>query len=215
MLRLHLILTLLLTAGLAHAGQIYHWTDEDGVAHYSQTPPADATVPVETREVTTSTPDDYDPDEYEYSVMNQAERIHAEWAALAEEREKEREARREARRATEERLAYESYDRREDRYGWRYGREVHYPVVHPPARRSGPAARYAVTSSGNWTNSASGANRRPTASTPPATGSASSRRVRWRSRNALLLPPRSPSFLAALRGYPSCSRQKVAAMDTP
>lgn len=141
--RFHLIAALLFAAGLAHAGQIYHWVDEDGVAHYSQTPPADASVPVETREVTTSTPDDYDPDEYEYSVMNQAERIHAEWAALAEEREKEQEARRQARQAAQARPAYESHDRREDRYGWRYGRDgYYYPVAHPrPPFRPGPKVR--------------------------------------------------------------------------
>ncbi|WP_405227023.1 DUF4124 domain-containing protein [Lentisalinibacter sediminis] len=142
MFRIHLIPALLLAAGLAHAGQIYHWVDEDGVAHYSQTPPAEAAVPVETREITTSTPDDYDPDDYEYSVMNQAARIHAEWAALAEERAKEQEARREARRAAQEHLAHESYERREDRYGWRYGREVYYPVVHPrPPHRPGHKVR--------------------------------------------------------------------------
>jgi len=134
--RIHLIATLLLAAGLAHAGQIYHWVDEEGVPHYSQTPPADVAVPVETREVATSTPDDYDPDDYEYSVMNQAARIHAEWTALAEERAKEQEAQREARRAAHERLADESYERREDRYGRRYGRAVYYPPAHlrPPFR---------------------------------------------------------------------------------
>ncbi len=138
MFRIHLIPALLLAAGLAHGGEIYHWVDEDGVAHYSQTPPADATAAVETREVSASTPDDYDPDDYEYSVMNQAARIHAEWAALAQERAQERQARREARRAEQERRAYqslasESYERG---YGWRYGREIYYPVAHrrPPYR---------------------------------------------------------------------------------
>ena len=141
MRRVHLIPIFLLAAGLAHAGDIYHWVDEDGVPHYSQTPPADADVPVETRELATSTPDDYDPHEYEYSVMNQAERIHTEWAALAEQRAAEREARREeARRRERDREAYEQYER--DRYGWRYGREVWYPSVHPrPPLRPGYKVR--------------------------------------------------------------------------
>lgn len=144
MRRTRLIPILLLSGGLAHAGDIYHWVDEDGVPHYSQTPPADASVPVESRRIAASTPDDYDPDEYEYSVMNQAERIHAEWAALAAdkaaEQAAEREARREARRQERERQAYESYER--DRYGWRYGRDFWYPSVHPrPPLRPGYKVR--------------------------------------------------------------------------
>ena len=137
--RLHLVPFLLLAAGLAHAAEIYHWVDEDGIAHYSQTPPADAAVEVETRQLDASTPQDYDPDEYEYSVMNQAERIHAEWAELMAAREAERDARREAER---ERRAYER--RYPERYGWRYGREIHYPGLHsrPPLRPGHQVRRY-------------------------------------------------------------------------
>jgi len=132
-----LIIVLLLATALAHAGEIYHWVDEDGVPHYSQTPPTDADVPVESRELDTSTPEDYDPDADEYSVMNQAARIHAEWAALAEQRAAERETRR------EERRAQASYDPGYDeRRGWRYGREVWYPPVHPrPPLRPGYKVR--------------------------------------------------------------------------
>jgi len=138
--RIHLFSILLLAAGLAHATDIYYWVDADGIPHFSQTPPADATVPVESREVETSTPDDYDPDEYEYSVMNQAERIHAEWAALAQQRTEEREARRAARSQERERQVYERDG--QDRYGWRYGREVWYPSVHPrPPLRPGYKVR--------------------------------------------------------------------------
>jgi len=41
-------------------------------------------------------------------------------------------------------------------------------------------------------------------------GPSGGRAFKWEGLQA-----RFPSFLAALRGYPSCSRQKVAAMDTP
>jgi len=135
--RIHLVPLLLLAAGLAHAAEIYHWVDEEGVAHYSQTPPpADAAVEVETRQFDASTPEDYDPREYEYSVMNQAQRIHAEWAELMAAQEAEQEAR----EAERERRAYER--RYPERYGWRYGRDVYYPGVHPrPPVRPGHKVR--------------------------------------------------------------------------
>lgn len=143
--RLHpplLIPALLLAAGLANAGDIYHWVDDEGVAHYSQFPPPEESgVEVETRSLEASTPEDYDPVEDEYSVLNQAGRIHAEWRAIAEAREA-REERRAAERE-ERRRRMDDERRPPDDYGWRYGRSVFYPSLlpHRPPWRPGHRVR--------------------------------------------------------------------------
>jgi hypothetical protein len=138
-----LISFLVFGAAVAGAGEVYHWVDEDGVAHFSQLPPpAAAAGEFEKREMAASTPDDYDPREDEYSVLNQAERIHAEWSALEEERRARRQSRPETPAVRPAEGPYE--ERYEEGYeGWRYGREYPYPVVlpHRPPIRPGHRIR--------------------------------------------------------------------------
>src|SRR6056297_1654314 len=95
------------------------------------------------------------------------------------------------------------------------------------AREESRAATPTALQCTNWTwtappppasSSATGTSRAPCCTGPrkaPTTAGKSCRRafrpdLMWEGLQARLL-----SFLAALRGYPSCSRQKVAAMDTP
>jgi len=92
------VLLLSACAASANASEIYQWTDEDGVLHFSDTVPGDGAV-VTTLRVQASNPRDYDPLEDPYSIRNQAERTNATWAEL----EKAREAREEKRREEAER----------------------------------------------------------------------------------------------------------------
>ena len=73
-------------AASANASEIYRWTDEDGVAHFSDTRPEDGAVITALR-VQDMNPPDYDPVEDPYSIRNQAERTNALWAELEMARE--------------------------------------------------------------------------------------------------------------------------------
>ena len=94
----------LLSAGTAVATtpEIYQWTDEDGVAHFSDTAPENEAV-VTTVRVQATNPPDYDPVEDPYSIRNQAERTNATWTELEKAREERQEKRREV---TERYLRY-------------------------------------------------------------------------------------------------------------
>ena len=74
----------LLASQQAVAVTVYQWTDEEGVVHYSDTPPSDEEV---TSEVNDFVLFDYEGDEVvgdEYSIVNQLERM-TEWRRQAEE----------------------------------------------------------------------------------------------------------------------------------
>ena len=74
-LRAILCSLLLPLPAVAAADTVYTWTDADGVAHFSETPPADAVL--ETRRIEIETPPGIQSavdDEY-FSVINQAERM--------------------------------------------------------------------------------------------------------------------------------------------
>ncbi len=178
-----LLVALLLGASAAGAAEIYHWVDEDGVAHFSQLPPpATVSADVESREIPVSTPADYDPHEDEYSVLNQAERIHAEWSAL----EQERLARREPRpRTPEPDVAERRYA--DDYDGWRYGRDYLYPVVlpnRPPLRPGHRVRRHQyrqLDDAGLWDES------------PAYSINSGGHRQRVEASRELPLPPRRPA----------------------
>lgn len=80
---------MLLTSATVLAGDVYHWVDEDGVAHYSQWPPQEGEQETTRIGLSRSGMGDYDPTEDPYSVLNQAQRIHAFWTQLRQRREAE------------------------------------------------------------------------------------------------------------------------------
>lgn len=93
---------LLLTGSAAWAGNVYSWTDADGVTHFSETPPGQAGIESTVREleaapaVTLPSADDY------YSVANQAARMEARRLEQARQRAEILRAEAEARRADAE-----------------------------------------------------------------------------------------------------------------
>ena len=78
------------------ATEIYHWVDENGVSHYTQSAPPGDVAGVSQMNLEDTTPPDYDPEEDRYGVEAQAERM----AALREEMTEKREAQRERQRNT-------------------------------------------------------------------------------------------------------------------
>lgn len=76
------------------ATEIYHWVDENGVSHYSQSAPAGSPDGVKTMTLDDTAPPDYDPAEDRYGVAAQAERM----ALLRKEMDEKREAERDRRR---------------------------------------------------------------------------------------------------------------------
>lgn len=75
----------------AVAGQVYHWVDADGVAHFSQSPPA-ARDDVETLEIDGSRPASYDPEEDIYNVAAQQEAMQELRDRMAESRKNRQQA---------------------------------------------------------------------------------------------------------------------------
>ena len=76
----------------AVAGEIYRWVGDDGVVHYSDTKPRDEER-FATLDIPDTRPQDYDPTEDPYSVINQARRLNEAWTELDKARQ-EREERR-------------------------------------------------------------------------------------------------------------------------
>jgi len=76
------LVVLACAAAPAAAAEVYRWVDDEGVVHYSQWAPESQQEELATIDVPVSTPDDYDPDEDPYSVLNQAARIHETYSAL-------------------------------------------------------------------------------------------------------------------------------------
>lgn len=68
------------------ANEIYHWVDDQGVNHYSQSPPPSASSEVQTLNVDGSQPASFDPNEDRYHVAAQAEATQAVRDKLAENR---------------------------------------------------------------------------------------------------------------------------------
>jgi len=77
----------------ANASEIYQWTDEDGVVHFSDITPENGAVVITLRIQATNAPG-YDPIDERYSIHNQAERTNAAWTELEKAREEREEKRR-------------------------------------------------------------------------------------------------------------------------
>lgn len=83
-----------ISTGFAY--EVYHWVDENGVAHYSQDKPADSVQGVTKLQLEDSSPADFDPTEDRYGVEQQAERM----AELRDSMDERRDAARERRQST-------------------------------------------------------------------------------------------------------------------
>ena len=81
--------------GIVHATEIYRWTDENGVVHFSQTAPPPAQDGVSQLSLADDRPSSYDPDEDIFGVAEQEARMQA----LREEREQKRQERLERQQA--------------------------------------------------------------------------------------------------------------------
>lgn len=75
------------------AGPIYHWVDDDGVHHYTESPPPEKSDEVSTVAVDDTLPQDYEPDQDIYNVAQTTERTQAIREDMEEKREKSREDR--------------------------------------------------------------------------------------------------------------------------
>jgi len=69
----------------AMAGKVYQWTDEEGVVHFSDVPPADATT-TDMREINIDILVDENADPDEFSIINQADRMAERRRQTTEER---------------------------------------------------------------------------------------------------------------------------------
>jgi len=78
------------------ATEVYHWVDEDGVSHYSQSAPGADVAGVSKMILEDTTPPDYDPEEDRYGVKAQAELMASLREEIAEKREAQRERERNA-----------------------------------------------------------------------------------------------------------------------
>jgi hypothetical protein len=73
---------------VAEGTEVYHWVDENGVSHFTQSAPSGEVSGVKKMTVEDTAPPGYDPDEDRYGVAQQQERM----AALRDEMKEKREA---------------------------------------------------------------------------------------------------------------------------
>lgn len=109
-----------------HATEIYRWTDENGVVHFSQTPPPSESE-VSKLALRDTRPADYDPEADIYGVAEQQERMKA----LREEREKKR----------QERLARQSQPSPQPVIQYRERDYFNYPIYGYPGNYPRPPYR--------------------------------------------------------------------------
>ena len=121
-----IIWILFLVVAPAPGSEIFHWVDEDGIGHFSDWVPKDSSAEVSKLIVSDSNPPDYDPSEDQNSVLGQAERINARWAALNEKQEERRKQRLER---EEQRLQTVVYDYPYYNDSYFYYRPVHGPGI--------------------------------------------------------------------------------------
>ncbi len=126
-----------LLPGAAGAFEIYTWVDDEGVVHYSESAPEKPTAtPVETLHIASTNSPDYDPDDYHWSILNQAERIGEQWSAIREQTaEREAQARAAAAEARISELERQLADRdaayRDHATRTFYGPYAFFPNRHP------------------------------------------------------------------------------------
>ncbi len=125
------ILATLLIAGICAnpslADEVFRWTDDEGVVHFSQWAPKH-TSGVTTLNTASSNAADYDPESDPYSIQNQAVRMNETWSKI-EERKAERRKRREEAEERMARLQPPTYDY--PTYSYSYYR----PIVRSPIYR--------------------------------------------------------------------------------
>ena len=111
----------------ARAPDIFHWTDENGVVHFSQWAP-DNVANISTLVVSGGNPTGYDPLQDPYSVRNQAERVKATWKALEERKEERLKRKRETQKAF---AAYDPAQRPYDPYAHSSLFAFYSPIYRP------------------------------------------------------------------------------------
>jgi hypothetical protein len=113
------------------AGEVFKWTDDEGVVHFSQWAPKH-TAGVTTLITASSNAADYDPGSDPYSIQNQAVRMNETWSKI-EARKAERRKRREEAEERMTRLQPPTYDY--PAYSYPYYRSIYrrsiYRPVHP------------------------------------------------------------------------------------
>ena len=87
-----MILGLLLSPTSLFANSIFHWVDENGVHHYTESPPPSDIRDVSQVAIEDTRSSDYEPGQDIYNVAEQQERMLAIREERAEKREKYREA---------------------------------------------------------------------------------------------------------------------------
>jgi len=133
------ILATLVIAGICAnpslADQMFTWTDEAGVVHFSQWAP-NHTVDVTTRKTASSNAADYDPASDPYSIQNQAARMNETWSKIEERKDERRKRREEA----EERMAQlQPPTNYYPTYPYNYYRPIVRPPIHRPIHPIFPA----------------------------------------------------------------------------
>jgi hypothetical protein len=127
-----ILMALVCAYGSAVAGtEVYHWVDENGVSHFTQSAPPGEVSGVRKMTVEDTPPPGYDPEEDRYGVVQQQERM----AALREEMKEKREAEQKRRRDAAARQPQVRYV---DRYTTPFW---NYPYYRPkPPRPQPPVA---------------------------------------------------------------------------
>jgi hypothetical protein len=136
--RIKLLSTLLacgLIGGPAAAQEIYRWTDENGVVHFSDTAPGARSGPVSTVTVEDTRPSDYDPEADIYNMAAQAERMQARRDEIAQKREARLERQRDAAR---QQPAEQAQPVRYAAPGWWWDRPGYGKPPRPPERPKPP-----------------------------------------------------------------------------
>jgi hypothetical protein len=130
---LRFCLLVIFCSGLG-ATEIFHWVDENGVSHFTQSEPGPEVSRVSILTLEDTAPADYNPEEDRYGVQAQAERM----AALREEMAEKRKAKAERRRNAEASKPVVQY---QEPYGYGFGRRL-YPSYYPgpPVRPQPPVA---------------------------------------------------------------------------
>lgn len=184
------ILATLVIAGIcanpALADQMFTWTDEAGVVHFSQWAP-NHTAGVTTLKTASSNAADYDPGSDPYSIQNQAARMNETWSKIEERRAERRKRREEAEERTA-RLQPPTY------YYPDYPYNYYRPIVRPPIHRPvhpifpGPKRLHARKIQGRQIALMNEINRRPNQRVPYSPVTGVSQRATINNMSAISLP---------------------------
>ena len=112
----------------AGAVDVFQWTDDEGVVHFSDEQPTVAVEQVTHFVIAPSNPLDYDPADDEYSIRNQAARINEYYQKIEERREERAKKRNEAAAMTQ---APPQFTRIYDEPVRSYFVPLHRPVYPP------------------------------------------------------------------------------------